>query len=178
MRRMRLGMSVSVLALTLAAGGYLGVGTASAQGRGPGGPGGRFGRGPGGPMEAAGLPPMLLERLNLSDSQRDQLKQIMTADRTANQALHERGMAAHEAFEQAVTTIPVDEATIRARAADVAAVDADLAVARAHSYDQVFQLLTPDQQTQLTKLQADMQARAEAMRSRRAANQSKSTPSK
>ncbi len=53
----------------------------------------------------------------------------------------------------------MDESLIRQKSADVAAVDADMAVARAHAYTEVLQILTPDQKAQLKTMQAEMKKR-------------------
>src|SRR5262245_4927915 len=169
-KRIVLGLSAAAITVALA-----GVGFATGQadggqnpavGRGAGrfggpGPGGRFGRGggPGGPMGALG--PMMLERLDLTSDQRDRVKQIVDSHRNDQQAIGKRMMAAHDALESAVTNANFDEALIRTRAADVAAVEADETVLRARIYAEVLQILTSDQQAKLKTMQAEMQQRRE-----------------
>ena len=68
----------------------------------------------------------------------------------------ERNRPAHEALQQAITSGTVDEGTIRARSAEVAQGDADMAILQARIYAEAVRVLTPDQQTQLKKLQAEM----------------------
>jgi Spy/CpxP family protein refolding chaperone len=109
---------------------------------------------------------MLLERLNLTTDQRDRVKQIMDSHRDEQRALGDRAMKAHQALNDAITGT-FDESAIRARSADLAAVDADMAVAQARIYGEVVQILTTEQQQQLKQLQADMKARAEQMREHR-----------
>ena len=75
-------------------------------------------------------------------------------------------MQAREALEDAMAGT-FDESAIRARAADVAAVDVDVAVAQGRIYSEVFQILTADQQTKLKKLQADMKERRAKMQQQR-----------
>jgi protein CpxP len=120
-------------------------------GRGPGGPGG-----PGGPM---GMLPMLGPRIGLTDAQRDQVKAIADSHGDEWKALADRGRAAHEAVNAAVTADAIDEALIRQKSAEAAAVDADMAVARAHAHAEVLQILTADQKAQLKKMQAGMKKR-------------------
>lgn len=115
-------------------------------GPGRGGPGGRFG----GPM---GLLPFGRE-LNLTDAQRDQVKAIADSHRDEWKALGDRGRAAHEALQAAISADAVNESVIREKAAEVAAVEADLAVARAKAHAEVVQLLTSEQKTKLKELQA------------------------
>jgi Spy/CpxP family protein refolding chaperone len=55
-------------------------------------------------------------------------------------------MAAREALHAATTSSSFDEGLVRAKAAELAAAEADLAVERARIYADVFQILTPDQQ--------------------------------
>jgi Spy/CpxP family protein refolding chaperone len=69
-------------------------------------------------------------------------------------------MAARRALEDAVASDTFDEATVRTRSAETAMVEADMTVARARIYSEVFQSLTADQQTQLKQLRADMRKRA------------------
>jgi periplasmic protein CpxP/Spy len=99
-----------------------------------------------GPM---GLP---LARLGLTDAQKDQVKTIMEAHAEEFKALGARAASAHEALNAATMADTLDDATIRQKSADVAAVNADLAVAGAHVRAEVFQILTPDQKTQAKQM--------------------------
>jgi len=110
-----------------------------------GGPGGPMRGGPGGPGGAIDLP---LGQLNLTAQQRDQVKSVMDSHQDEMKALGDREMAARQALEQAITADTVDDNTIRQKSADLAAVEADMAVMRAHVRAEVWQLLTPDQQKQ------------------------------
>ena len=141
-----------------------GFGGPGPGGPGPGGPGGRRG-GPGGP-DAGALGPMMLERLDLTTDQRERVRQILDSHRDEQKAIGDRAMKAHEALQEVVTGT-FDESAIRARAVDVAAVDADVAVAQARVYNEVLQILTADQQQKLKKLQADMKERREKMQQQR-----------
>ena len=100
-------------------------------------------------MPGPGLLPMLGPQLNLTDAQRDQIRNISTVHQDEWKALNGRVMAAHRALMDASTTGASDEALIRKVSADVAAVEADVAVARARAFDEVWAILTPDQQSQL-----------------------------
>ena len=121
------------------------------SGRGGHGGPGRGGFGPGGPM---GMLPMLGRELQLTDSQRDQVKAIADSHRNEWQGLAERARTAHQALNDAVSGDTIDETLIRQRSAEVAAVDADMAVAQAHAHAEVLQVLTADQKTKLKELQA------------------------
>jgi protein CpxP len=98
--------------------------------------------GPGGGV----LGPMNIERLGLTDSQRDQVRAVVQSHDEEMKALNDRSFAARQALETAVMADPFDEGAIRARSADVGAIDADMAVIRARARADVFQMLTPEQQ--------------------------------
>lgn len=121
---------------------------------GPGRPGG-----PGGPMGALGVFGPMLRQLNLADDQQQRLRGIAESHREEMRAIAERNRPAHEALQQAITSGAVDEGTIRARSAEVAAGEVDMAILQARIYAEAIQVLTPDQQAQLKKLQAEMKER-------------------
>lgn len=125
----------------------------------PGGPGGRGPGGRGGPMGAPGPLGPIVRQLNLSDAQQDQVRGIMQSHRDEMQALGERARTARQALQAALSSETFDEATVRARSADVAAVDADQAVLQARIYSETLQVLTPEQRAQAKKLQAEMKER-------------------
>ena len=102
---------------------------------------------------------MLGQQLNLTDAQKDQIKSIAASHKDEWKALADRARTAHQALNEAATADAVDESLIRQKSADAAAVDADMAVARAHAYTEVLQILTPDQKTQLKTMQAAMKKR-------------------
>jgi periplasmic protein CpxP/Spy len=159
-KRLALGVATGVLVLGVGAGVYATAQNTNQDPR-PFSRGGRMG-GPGGPM---GMLPMLARELNITDAQKAQIKTIADSHRDEWKALGDRARTAHEALQQAVTADTVDEGLIRQRSAEVAAVDADMAVARARAHAEVFQLLTPEQKTQAKTLQSQVQDR---MKERRA----------
>jgi protein CpxP len=105
-----------------------------------------------------GMLPML-GPLNLTDAQRDQIKTLAASHKDEWKALADRTRTAHEALMDAVTADAVNDSLIRQKSADVAAVDADMAIARAHAYTEVLQILTADQKAQLKTMQAEMKKR-------------------
>ena len=171
-KRLALGVATGVLVLGVGAGVYATAQNTNqdprpfSRGMRPDGRGGPLdsaqGRrgGPGGPM---GMPPMLARELNITDAQKAQIKTIADSHRDEWKALGDRARTAHEALQQAVTADTVDEGLIRQRSAEVAAVEADMAVARARTHAEVFQLLTPEQKTQAKTLQSTF---AERMKQR------------
>jgi Spy/CpxP family protein refolding chaperone len=125
-------------------GGALGIG-------GPGGPGGRGGR-DGGP----GLP---LRGLNLTDAQEQQIRDIRQQEREGMRDLQARVRAASEAHHAAVESVPVNEGLIRQTTEALANVQAEVAIRQAHVYNQVWAVLTKEQQAQAATLRAQREAR-------------------
>lgn len=125
------------------------------QGDGPrrGGPGAPFGRfgGPGGP----GLP---LRELNLTDAQKQQVQDIEARHRDEARQTAERLRTAMTAQRKAIETEPVNDGLIRTATQQLADVQADAAIARAHLRSEILAILTADQKAQLTKLEATHQA--------------------
>ena len=107
-------------------------------------------------MGMEGLP---LRGLDLTDAQREQVRGIMSARQADFKAIGDRLKTAHEARRQAVTRVPVDENEIRARVSEASAVEADFAILRARIHEQVYQVLTPEQQAKARTLQAERQKR-------------------
>jgi Spy/CpxP family protein refolding chaperone len=162
LKRIALTAGAALIAIGVGSGAYvhaqdqntnLGPRPFRGRGMGSGGPG------RGGPM---GMLPMLGARLGLTDSQKDQIKTIADSHTDEWKALADRGRAARIALDDAITADTVDEALIRQKAADAAAVDADMAVARAHAHAEVLQILTADQKAQLKTMQAEMKKRMSA----------------
>jgi Spy/CpxP family protein refolding chaperone len=168
MKRMTLTALAVTAALVLGGGMFLGdhlsaqgPGGGGRGGPGRGGPGdmGGGGRGPGGPGGMGAINPMLLRQLELTEAQRERVREITDSHRDEQKALGDRARTAHLALEAAIVAGPLDESTIRGKAADIAAVDADIAVASGRVYSEIFQTLTPDQQTKLKTLQAEQAER-------------------
>ena len=116
---------------------------------GPDGPGARGGRGgPGGPGALGPAGPML-RGLDVTEAQRTQIQTLVESRDAEMRAIRERGRTARQALEQAITASTVDEAAIRARSGEWAAVEADAAVARANMHAAIVNVLTPEQKAQL-----------------------------
>jgi protein CpxP len=126
-----------------------------------GGPGarGRGGPGRGGPL--VGLP---MRELNLTDAQREQVKTIVESYQADTKAIGDRAMTARQNLHVATTSASFDEAAVRARAAELAAVEADMAVVRARIFADVFQILTPEQQAKTKELSGSRPRRPNAQR--------------
>jgi Spy/CpxP family protein refolding chaperone len=158
MSRIGVGIGAALIAIGLAAG----VVTATQDTSGQAPPfRGRMGGPPMGPgrMGPMGMIGPIIERLGLTDAQKEQVKTIMQSHADEFKALAGRAGTAHRALDQAVLADAVDDGAIRQKSADVAAVDADIAVASAHVRVEVFQILTADQKDQLKKLAARREER-------------------
>jgi Spy/CpxP family protein refolding chaperone len=119
------------------------------RGAGPFGTGGRGGF-------AAGF---ALGQLNLSDPQKQQVRDIMQRDREQMRSTMQRLGEAMQAQRAAINQVPVNEQAVRAAAAQVASVQADLAVAQARVHADIWNILTPEQQTKAKELEQQAQTR-------------------
>jgi protein CpxP len=132
--------------------------TPAAQGRQKLGPGRGLGR------------QMLLQgaakRLGLTDAQREQLKTMAQSRRDEWRALADRMRTARQALREATSANPIDEAAIRQRSTEAAAVQADIAVARARAQAEMLQVLTPEQQTELETMRSRLRDRIASRRQR------------
>jgi len=119
-------------------------------GRGPGGPGG-----PAGAMGFLGPVALMASQLGLTDAQKDQLKSIAQSHSDEWKALLTREQQARQAQQIAIDASQFDEVTIRQRSAELASIEADIAVARARARGELLQVLTTDQQAKLQEMQAN-----------------------
>ena len=153
-KRITLGAVAGLLALGLGAGAYV-----HAQDQNTPRPERPFNGGPGGPGRMGGpmgMLPMLGRAINLTDAQKDQIKAIADAHKDEWKAIFDRQRTAREALNAAITADSVNDALVRQKSAEVAAVEADAAVARAHAHAEVVQILTAEQKAQLKDLQTRM----------------------
>jgi Spy/CpxP family protein refolding chaperone len=107
--------------------------------------------GPGG-----GLP---IRELNLSETQQQQVRDVMQRFREQNRSAAEQLRTAMEEQRKAVETLPVNEGLIRASTQVLVEAQTELAIQQARMHSEIFALLTPAQQEQARKLQADREAR-------------------
>jgi|GEM_PF-3432722 len=91
------------------------------------------------------------ERLGLDDAQKEQVKTIMEGTRNDSGELRRKLREEHRALDEAVNASKVDEVAIRAQAAKLAAVEADLAVQKANTLAKIRGVLTPEQIEKLGK---------------------------
>ena len=155
MNRFRsLATGVALLAL-------LATSVAFAQGPRSGGFGGRGG--PGGPLGRGGAG-LALNELNLTDAQREQVREIRERYREQTQSLARRLSEAADKQRQAIETLPVNETLITSATQDMTQVQVEVAIQEARLNGEVWSVLTPEQQAQATKLRAERKARMEERR--------------
>jgi Spy/CpxP family protein refolding chaperone len=139
-------------------------GVMSAQNQGSQGAGAGSGRGMmmrQGPM---GMARLALGRLGLSDDQKQKVKAIMAGHQAEFAGVAGRMAPARKALFDAVASD--DEAAIRQRSADLAAVQADMAVLAGKVRGEVFKILTPDQQKKAESLRQQVEQRMDQRRAR------------
>ena len=110
---------------------------------------------------------MMLGRLELTEAQRAQVRSLVEAQQAATGPVLDRARTAREALQAAITADTVDEGAIRARSAELASAEADLAVARARLHADITKILTPEQRTELEQNLARRTERMQEMRERR-----------
>ena len=96
--------------------------------------------------------------LNLSDAQQAQMKAILQKERPTLKPLFQQlqqNRAQLKQYEEGT----YDEAKVQAIAAQQAQVQAQLTVQETRIHNELFQVLTPDQQTQMKQFEARRQAR-------------------
>jgi periplasmic protein CpxP/Spy len=132
---------------------------AYAQGPRGGGFGGRGGRGFG-----PGAPVLMLNELNLTDAQREQVREIRDRYREQTQASAQRlgDLAAKQ--RQAIETVPVNETLITSATQDLTQAQVEMAIHEAHLNADIWSVLTPEQQTKATKLRAERKAQMDQRR--------------
>jgi protein CpxP len=107
------------------------------------------------PMKGQHFARMATE-LGLSAQQKTDIKAIFQKNRAQFQPLLKQMVAERHALRTLIQADVIDEAAIRAQSARVAAIQADLAVQRAHMGQEVRKLLTPEQIQKLKEFQTRM----------------------
>jgi Spy/CpxP family protein refolding chaperone len=102
--------------------------------------------------------------LGLSDDQKAQVKSILQKYKPTTQPLVQQLVAERRALRDAIHAPTIDEPAIRAQAAKVASLQADLAVQRAHVSHDIRAVLTPEQIQKLQDIRAKADARFDGFR--------------
>ena len=152
--RFKISLAAGVAALLLAGAAPALVAQQDGPPHGGPGPGPRM-RGPGGPMRGGpmGLGPGF-HALDLTDDQQAQLKTIAESHRDEFRAAGQKVGAAREAMRALLEADQIDEGAIRAKSAEVAAAEAEVAILNAKVRQQSLQILTSEQQAKLKELRA------------------------
>jgi Spy/CpxP family protein refolding chaperone len=98
------------------------------------------------------------KQLNLTDDQKTQMKAIMQKEHPTMKPLFQQQQQIDQQLRQFVEG-PFDQAKVQALATQKAQIQAQLTVAETRIHNQLYQLLTPDQQSQLKQMQAKHEAR-------------------
>lgn len=100
------------------------------------------------------------KQLNLTDEQQAQMKTIMESAHTSMKPLREQSRQINQQLHQyAMGTY--EDAPVQKLAQQKALIDAQLTVAQTKAHNQMFQLLTPDQQAKAKEMVANHEARME-----------------
>jgi protein CpxP len=103
----------------------------------------------------------MLEQLDLTDDQREQIDQLISAHRDSMRDRRDQMRTRRMQMEDLADAEEFDEAAIRDAARAIAEVDADMAVERARLRHEIHELLTPEQQAKAAEM---LQKRREFVR--------------
>lgn len=98
------------------------------------------------------------KQLNLTDEQKTQMKAVMQKEHPAMKPLFQQQHQIDQQLRQYVEGT-FDQAKVQALATQKAQIQAQMTVAETRIHNELYQLLTPDQQAQLKQLQANREAR-------------------
>lgn len=111
-------------------------------------------------MGEEGQPPVghhlkkMTKELGLTSQQQESITAVFEKSRAGSKPLMEQMRTERRALHALIHAASVDEAAIRAQAAKVAALQADLAVLRAHTGQEIRAILTPEQAKKFGELLA------------------------
>jgi periplasmic protein CpxP/Spy len=100
----------------------------------------------------------LAKQLNLTDEQKTQMKAVMQKERPTIKPLRQQQHQIDLQLRQYVQG-PFDQAKVQALATQKAQIQAQLTVAETQVHNQLYQLLTADQQSQLKQMEAKHETR-------------------
>jgi len=98
------------------------------------------------------------QKLNLTDVQKAQMKTIMEKERPTMKPLMQQDRQIEQQLRQYVEGT-FDEAKVQALAAQKAQIQAQMTIAQTRTHNEMYQVLTADQKTQLKQMRADHEAR-------------------
>lgn len=109
----------------------------------------------------------ILSRLDLTQEQQGSIHEVVMNHHEGTKQIHEEVRAARRALRQQVHADSYTEGAIRQAAADLAAVEVEMALSRGRLFQEIRQLLTPEQRERASLLIEDMHALHEQRRSHR-----------
>jgi len=101
----------------------------------------------------------MAKQLNLTDDQKAQMKTLMEKAHTSMKPLMQQSHQFEQQIHQNAEVSPYPESAVSSLAQQKAVIDVELTVARAQLHNQMFQLLTPDQQAKAKQLEAERETR-------------------
>ena len=104
-----------------------------------------------------------LVELGVSQTQKQQIHAVLRESRPTIKPLVTQYVQERRALRKAIHSVPVNEAAIRAQAARVAQIEADLDVKRAHVSERIRGVLTPEQVEKLKQLAENVDANVDAI---------------
>ena len=150
MNRFR-SFTVGALVLGLLSGAAYAQGVRGGDGRGQGRLGG---------------PGLALRALNLTEAQQQQVQQIREQHRDEVRAAEAQVRSALTAQRRAIETVPYNEGLIRSTTQELAEAQTAAALLQARVFNETWAVLTPAQQEQAKKLQAERATRTQQQRQR------------
>jgi protein CpxP len=102
--------------------------------------------------------------LDLTDDQRAQLRKIREARQSEFKAAGDKLGAARQGMRALIQAETIDESAIRAKSAEVAAAEADVAILNAKVRAESLQILTSEQQAKLKELRTNRQGQMKQRR--------------
>lgn len=108
------------------------------------------------------------QKLNLSDAQKAQMKQIATSYRERDKSLRDELRAKRQELRQAQQNGTFNEALAAQKLAEVAPLKARLMGERFKMRQEMLAVLTPEQKTQLDQLRQEFKTKREQFKSRKA----------
>jgi len=109
----------------------------------------------------------MFERLDLTDDQKESVHATMSQHRDQTRTVMEEKIAGRRALGETIHADFFDENAVRQAAADLAAVDADLAVMKAQMFQEINKVLTTEQRERMKELIEDWHFMADEYRGRR-----------
>ena len=104
-----------------------------------------------------------IAELGVTDAQKQQIHAILRQARPTLQPLVKQYVQERRTLRKTIHTAPVNEAAIRAQAARVAQIEADLDVKRAYVSDRIRAVLTPPQVEKLKELAGSIDEQVDAV---------------